>query len=121
MNVANILAHNAGCEVLVRRSACRADGGSGNLAADTIRQFKFDIAVIGSALDQKATFLITTSRSRREPNNPASVTQNLSVSDHKIHPQRTGPHRILGDIDTVFIDRPFPANLPPYVVNGTPM
>ena len=54
MNVANILAHNAECEVLVTGGQLRrADGGLvGNLAADTIRQFKFDVAVIGcSALD----------------------------------------------------------------------
>ena len=60
MNVANILAHNAGCEVLVTGGQLRrADGGLvGNLAADTIRQFKFDIAVIGcSALDLEGDLL----------------------------------------------------------------
>ena len=60
MNVANILARNTNCEILVIGGQLRrADGGLvRNMAADTIRQFKFDIAVIGcSALDNKGDIL----------------------------------------------------------------
>ncbi|CAN0590694.1 unnamed protein product, partial [Ectocarpus sp. 12 AP-2014] len=54
MNVANILVANTSCEILVTGGQLRrTDGGLvGKLAAETIRQFKFDLAVIGcSALD----------------------------------------------------------------------
>ena len=60
MNVANILARNTNCEILVIGGQLRrADEGLvRNMAADTIRQFKFDIAVIGcSALDNKGDIL----------------------------------------------------------------
>ncbi|MBK1636777.1 DeoR/GlpR family DNA-binding transcription regulator [Rhodovulum adriaticum] len=60
INVANILAENPECEVvLTGGSLRRADGGLvGTLAADTIRQFKFDLAVIGcSALDRDGDLL----------------------------------------------------------------
>ncbi|MGB0659204.1 MAG: DeoR/GlpR family DNA-binding transcription regulator [Mangrovicoccus sp.] len=54
MNVANILAGNASCQIIVTGGDLRrSDGGLiGHLAVDTIRQFKFDLAVIGcSSLD----------------------------------------------------------------------
>jgi len=60
MNVANILVENPDCEIIVTGGHLRrADGGLvGNLASDTIRQFKFDLAVIGcSALDADGDFL----------------------------------------------------------------
>lgn len=54
MNVANILAGNPSCHIILTGGDLRrTDGGLvGNLATETIRQFKFDLAVIGcSALD----------------------------------------------------------------------
>lgn len=54
MNVANILAGNSDCEIIVAGGVLRrSDGGLvGNLTTATIEQFKFDFAVIGcSALD----------------------------------------------------------------------
>ncbi len=60
MNVANILAGNRDCEIIVTGGQLRrADGGLvGNLASETIRQFKFDLAVIGcSALDRDGDLL----------------------------------------------------------------
>ena len=54
MNVANILASNTGCEIILTGGHLRpADGGLvGTLAAETLRRFRFDMAVIGcSALD----------------------------------------------------------------------
>jgi DeoR family glycerol-3-phosphate regulon repressor len=60
MNVANILAENDDCQVIVTGGALRlSDGGLvGGLTIDTIRQFKFDYAVIGcSALDEDGDIL----------------------------------------------------------------
>ena len=60
LNVAATLARNPDCEVVVTAGSLRrADGGlTGDLTETTIRQFKFDIAVIGcSALDEDGDIL----------------------------------------------------------------
>ncbi|SLN74416.1 Glycerol-3-phosphate regulon repressor [Roseivivax jejudonensis] len=60
LNVAATLARNPDCEVVVTAGALRrSDGGlTGDLTQSTIRQFKFDIAVIGcSALDDEGDIL----------------------------------------------------------------
>lgn len=60
MNAAQILAANPSCEVVLAGGALRrADGGLvGDLAVQTIRAFKVDVAVIGaSALDQDGDLL----------------------------------------------------------------
>lgn len=60
MNAAQILAGNPSCEVVLTGGALRrADGGLvGDLAVQTIRAFKVDVAVIGaSALDQDGDLL----------------------------------------------------------------
>jgi DeoR family glycerol-3-phosphate regulon repressor len=116
MNVANILAGNPDCQVIVAGGALRrADGGLvGSLTTQTIAQFKFDMAVIGcSALDLDGDLLdfdiaevgvsqAILSRSRRT----------FLVADHS-KLQRSAPARIasLAEIDTVFTDRPFPPGL----------
>lgn len=60
MNVANILAYNPGCEVIVAGGALRrSDGGLvGELTSGFFEQFKVDFAVIGvSALDAEGDLL----------------------------------------------------------------
>lgn len=60
MNAAQILAGNPSCEVVLTGGALRrSDGGLvGDLAVQTIRQFKVDIAVIGaSSLDAQGDLL----------------------------------------------------------------
>lgn len=60
MNVANILAYNPGCEVIVAGGALRrSDGGLvGELTVQMFQQFKVDVAVIGvSALDADGDLL----------------------------------------------------------------
>jgi DeoR family glycerol-3-phosphate regulon repressor len=60
LNVANILAHNHSCEVIVAGGVLRrSDGGLvGDLAALAIARFKVDIAVIGaSAIDLSGDLL----------------------------------------------------------------
>lgn len=60
MNIANILVDNPDCQIIVTGGALRrSDSGLvGKITIDTIKQFKFDIAVIGcSALDQDGDLL----------------------------------------------------------------
>ncbi|MGD9295453.1 MAG: DeoR/GlpR family DNA-binding transcription regulator [Roseobacter sp.] len=60
MNVANILLENPDCQTIVTGGRLRrSDGGLiGNVAIEAIRQFKFDVAVIGcSAMDADGDLL----------------------------------------------------------------
>lgn len=111
INVANILAANTNCEVIVAGGTLRrSDGGLvGGIAINTIEQFKVDFAIIGcSALDEDGDFLdfdvqeVGVSRAIiRQARNT------LLVADHsKFH--RSAPVRIgsLKDISTIFTDKP---------------
>lgn len=116
INVANILAGNAQCQVIVTGGTLRrSDGGLvGSLTTQTIRQFKFDLAVIGcSALDQDGDILDFDIQE-------VGVSQTIIrqsrktflVADHsKI--QRNAPARIasLAEIDVVFTDAELPGSL----------
>ncbi len=116
MNVANILAGNLDCEVIVTGGHLRrADGGLvGNLAADTIRQFKFDLAVIGcSSLDRDGDLLDFDIQEVGV--SQAIIRQSrrtFLVADHSKF-TRSAPARIgsLAEIDTFFTDRPLAADL----------
>jgi len=110
MNVANILATNPNCEVIVTGGHLRrSDGGLvGTLAAQTIQKFKFDLAVIGcSALDQDGDFL---DFDIQEVNVSQTILRQsrktFLVSDHAKF-ARSAPARIasLSDVDAVFTDR----------------
>jgi len=116
MNVANILAGNPRCEIIVTGGLLRrSDGGLvGNLAAETIRQFKFDLAVIGcSALDRDGDLLDFDIQE-------VSVSQTILsqsrktflVSDHTKF-SRSAPARIasLSSIDAFFTDKALPSEL----------
>ena len=116
MNVANILAGNRDCEIIVTGGQLRRAGGGlvGNLAAETIRQFKFDLAVIGcSALDREGDLL---DFDIQEVNVSQAILRQsrktyLVADQSKL--SRSAPARIasLADIDTFFTDRPLPADL----------
>ncbi|TCS61174.1 DeoR family transcriptional regulator [Primorskyibacter sedentarius] len=110
MNVANILVANPDCEIIVTGGLLRrADGGLiGNLAADTIRQFKFDMAVIGcSALDPDGDVLdydiqeVSVSRAIL-----SQSRKSLLVADHTKF-SRSAPAKIasLSEVDTFFTDK----------------
>ncbi|QDA36591.1 DeoR/GlpR transcriptional regulator [Paracoccus liaowanqingii] len=116
MNVANILAANPDCDVIVTGGSLRrADGGLvGTLAAETIRQFKFDLAVIGcSALDRDGDLLDFDIQE-------VGVSQTILrqsrrtflVADHS-KLARSAPARIgsLSELDAIFTDRPLPEPL----------
>jgi DeoR family glycerol-3-phosphate regulon repressor len=116
MNVANILAANSDCEIFVTGGQLRrADGGLvGNLAAETIRQFKFDLAVIGcSALDIEGDILDFDIQE-------VSVSQTILRHSRKTYLvadqsklSRSAPARIasLADIDRFFTDQPLPQEM----------
>ncbi len=116
MNVANILAENPQCQVIVTGGTLRrSDGGlTGPLTETAIRQFKVDIAVIGcSALDAEGDMLdydiqeVGVSRALI-----AQARRAWLVCDHS-KLSRTAPARIdsLAVLDSVFTDRPLPAPL----------
>jgi len=116
MNVASILAANPDCEIIVTGGNLRrADGGLiGTLAAETIRQFKFDLAVIGcSALDRDGDLLdfdiqevgvsqAILRQSRRT----------FLIADHS-KLSRSAPARIgsMAQLDAVYTDRKLPEEL----------
>ena len=116
MNVASILAENTECEtILTGGKLRRADNGLvGHVAVEAIRQFKFDIAVIGcSALDQDGDMMDfdieevgvsqTILARARKPFLVADVSKF----------NRSAPARIasLQVLDTVFTDQPFSKDL----------
>src|SRR5690606_24420859 len=116
MNVANILADNPGCEIMVAGGALRrSDGGLvGELATQFIEQFKVDYAVIGtSALDLDGDLLdydlaeVRVSRAILR-----QARQTFLVTDYS-KLGRSAPARItsLAEIDTLFIDQPLPDSL----------
>ncbi|WP_227268609.1 DeoR/GlpR family DNA-binding transcription regulator [Roseobacter weihaiensis] len=116
MNIANILAEKPDGQTIVTGGKLRrADGGLvGTVAIDTIRQFKFDIAVIGcSAMDTDGDLLdfdieevgvsqtiLTQSR------------QGFLVADASKF-NRTAPARIasMKSLSAVFTDAPVPGGL----------
>lgn len=116
MNIANILVANPDCEVVVTGGTLRrTDGGLiGSLATDTIRQFKFDLAVIGcSSLDQDGDLLdfdieevgVSQAIIRH------SRTTYLVSDSSKF--TRSAPARIasLRELDGFFTDAPLPGKL----------
>lgn len=116
MNVANILAANRECQIIVTGGTLRRlDGGLiGTLAVATIRQFKFDIAVIGcSALDDEGDMLdfdiqeVGVSQAII-----AQARKTFLVADHSKF-KRIAPARIaaLAEIDSFFTDIPLPDQL----------
>ncbi|KUF09959.1 DeoR/GlpR family DNA-binding transcription regulator [Pseudoponticoccus marisrubri] len=116
MNVANILAANASCDVILTGGQLRrADGGLvGNLATETIMQFKFDLAVIGcSALDHEGDLLdfdiqeVGVSKAiLRQSRQTFLVADQTKLT-------RSAPARIasLADVDAFFTDMALPPDL----------
>ena len=116
VNVANILLANPDCQVILAGGTIRrTDGGVvGPLTMQTIRQFKFDVAVIGcSAMDEDGDLLdfdiqevgvnqTILGQSRRT----------ILVADHS-KLSRTAPARIasLSEIDAFVTDHPLPPPL----------
>ncbi len=116
MNVANILAANPSCEVVVAGGVLRrSDGGLvGELTTHVFEQFKVDIAVIGcSALDEEGDILdfdlaeVRVSKAILRQARRAFLVADASKLG------RPAPARLasLAEIDTVFTDAPLPEPL----------
>ncbi|WP_299678404.1 DeoR/GlpR family DNA-binding transcription regulator [uncultured Roseobacter sp.] len=116
MNIANILVDNPDCQIIVTGGAFRrSDGGLiGTLTVETIRQFKFDFAVIGcSAMDEDGDILDFDIQEVGV--SQAIIAQSrkcLLVADHSKF-SRTAPARIasMGSVSTVVTDQPLPGHL----------
>ncbi|MGB3408275.1 MAG: DeoR/GlpR family DNA-binding transcription regulator [Jannaschia sp.] len=111
LNVARILDANRDCQIILTGGALRrVDGGLiGNLTVSTIRQFKFDIAVIGcSAMDDDGDLLdfdiqeVAVSQAII-----AQARKTFLVADNSKF-KRNAPARIgsLSEIDMFFTDVP---------------
>jgi len=116
MNVANILATNPGCEIMVAGGALRrSDGGLvGELTTQFFEQFKVDFAVIGaSALDRDGDLLdFDLAEVRVSKAILRQARKTFLVCDHS-KLERSAPARLasLSEIDTVFMDQPLPPDL----------
>lgn len=116
VHVAQILLGNRDCTVILSGGAIRrADSGLvGPLTVQTIRQFKFGIAILGcSALDEEGDLLDFDIQEVGV--NQAVIEQarrTILVADHSKF-QRSAPARIasLRDIGTFVTDRPLPPAL----------
>lgn len=117
MNVATILAKNPDCEIVVTGGVLRrSDSGLvGNLAVSTIRQFKFDHAVIGcSALDVDGDLMDFDLQEVLVSQTIIAQARHTSlVVDHSKF-ARTAPARIasLSDVDVIYSDAMLPGDLP---------
>ena len=111
MNVANILAANESCEIIVSGGTLRrTDGGLvGDLATQMIEQFKVDIAIIGaSALDEEGDLLDFDLREVRVSKSIIRHARKVFlVTDHSKF-ERSAPVRIasFSELDAVYIDEP---------------
>lgn len=109
MNVANILTRNPDCEVIVTGGALRqSDGGlTGDITTAAIRQFKFDIGVIGcSAIDPDGDILDFDLREVGVSQTILNQSRRkMLMADHTKF-KRKAPARIgsLSDIDVFFTD-----------------
>ncbi len=116
MNVANTLAANPGCEIMVAGGALRrTDGGLvGELTTQFFEQFKVDIAVIGaSALDQDGDILDYDLAEVRVSKAIIRQARKVFLVCDASKLDRSAPARLasLAEIDTLFTDQPLPPDL----------
>ena len=117
MNVAGILADNPDCEIVVAGGVLRrSDSGLvGNLAVSTIRQFKFDHAIIGcSALDMDGDLMDFDLQEVLVSQTIIAQARRTSLVADRSKYSRTAPARIasLAELDAIYTDAPPPADLP---------
>ena len=116
MNVANTLAANPGCEIMVAGGALRrSDGGLvGELTTQFFEQFKVDVAVIGaSALDRDGDILDFDLAEVRVSKAIIRQARKVFLVCDASKLDRSAPARLasLAEIHTLFTDRPLPSDL----------
>ncbi len=116
LNVANIMAANPHCGVMVTGGMLRrSDGGLvGESTLDTVRQFKADYAIIGvSAIDEDGSLLDFDYREVRVSQAIIANARKVFLVADSSKLTRSAPARIghMSDIDGFFTDQPLPAPL----------
>lgn len=111
MNVANILMSNRDCQIILTGGALRRiDGGLvGTLTIGTVRQFKFDVAVIGcSALDQDGDLLDFDIQEVGVSQTVIAQSRRTFLVADSSKFKRSAPARIasLAELDVFFTDKP---------------
>ncbi len=116
LNVANIMAANPKCGVMVTGGMLRrSDGGLvGEQTLDTVKQFKADFAIIGvSAIDEDGSLLDFDYREVRVSQAIIANARKVFLVADASKLTRSAPARIghMRDIDSFFTDQPLPASL----------
>ena len=116
LNVANILAQNAECEVIVAGGVLRrSDAGLiGEATVDFIRQFKVDIAIVGaSAIDADGALLDYDYREVKVAQAIISNARRSYLVADASKFTRSAPVRIarITDLDALFTDAPPPPGI----------
>lgn len=113
INVANILVANESCEIMAAGGTLRrSDGGLvGELTTEFIAQFKPDYAIIGaSAIDSDGDLLDFDMAEVRVSRAIVNFARRTFLVTDTSKLERSAPARIIsmGELDTVFVDRPLP-------------
>ncbi len=113
LNVANIMATNPDCGVMVTGGMLRrSDGGLvGESTLDAVRQFKADYAIIGvSAIDEDGSLLDFDYREVRVAQAIIANARKVFLVADASKLNRPAPVRIghISDIDALFTDQPLP-------------
>ncbi|MCF6304632.1 MAG: DeoR/GlpR family DNA-binding transcription regulator [Rhodobacteraceae bacterium] len=110
LNIANILADNPHCDVVVTGGMLRrSDGGLvGESTVDTVQQFKADIAIIGvSAIDEDGALLDFDYREVRVAQAIIANARRVFLVSDSSKLERSAPIRIghISEIDSIFTDK----------------
>ena len=116
LNIANILATNHSCEIILAGGVLRrADGGIvGGLTVDMVKQFKFDYSVLGcSAIDTDGDLLDFDGQEIMVSQTALKQSRRIMVVADHLKFQRNAPLKIcsLRDVDKLFTDVALPGNL----------
>lgn len=111
LNIANILAANHSCEIILAGGILRrADGGIvGGMTVEMVKQFKFDYCVLGcSAIDADGDLLDFDGQEVMVSNTAIQRSRKVMVVADHLKFERTAPLTIctLGDADMLFTDHP---------------
>tara|TARA_R110002074_G_scaffold211753_1_gene381214 strand:+ start:87 stop:845 length:759 start_codon:yes stop_codon:yes gene_type:complete len=109
LNIANILAANQSCEIILAGGVLRrADGGIvGGMTVEMVKQFKFDYSVLGcSAIDADGDLLDFDGQEVMVSNTAIQRSRKVMVVADHLKFQRNAPLTIcsLSDVDVLFTD-----------------
>lgn len=109
LNIANILAANHSCEIILAGGVLRrADGGIvGGMTVEMVKQFKFDYCVLGcSGIDADGDLLDFDGQEVMVSNTAIQRSRRVMVVADRLKFERTAPLTIctLGDAEVLFTD-----------------